>query len=114
MKTFQINNNLIADIEIKEEIERKYGYENIKIQLFHTFRNTIYFLRNQSTYYTFKIYGYKKGILMDIKGEVELQNILYKNGANIAYPIKDTKGNLIQRFKTTEGILYGVLYSFTK
>jgi Ser/Thr protein kinase RdoA (MazF antagonist) len=71
-----------------------------------------YILENGKEQYIFKIYRDAHRKLNEIEGELELLNILKSKGHQVAYPIKDKKGNQIQHFDAIEGQRNGVLFSY--
>lgn len=71
-----------------------------------------YLLENQQEKYIFKIYRDSHRKQVEIEAEVELLNILKRNGNSVAYPLKDKHGQQIQHFNAIEGIRNGVLFSY--
>ncbi|TCC91951.1 hypothetical protein EZ428_09415 [Pedobacter frigiditerrae] len=79
--------------------------------LIHNVSDT-YILEGASSKYIFKIYRDKHRKLAEIKAEVELLNLIHKQGGSVAHPIKDVNGEEIQSFNAVEGTRYGVLFTY--
>lgn len=71
-----------------------------------------YLLENDSQKFIFKIYRDAHRKTDEIKGEVELLNILKASQHPVAYPIKDLRGEQIQQFNAIEGLRNGILFSY--
>lgn len=71
-----------------------------------------YILENATDKYIFKIYRDAHRKLDEIKGEVELLTILFKNGAKASRPLADKQGEILQVFNAAEGTRYGVMFSW--
>lgn len=112
MNIFPTQYSLLSAQALKNVIEQKYGFHEMSCRLLiHNVSDT-YMLENQTSRYIFKIYRDAHRKLDEIKGELELLNILQEGGAKVAHPLKDLEGNEIQSFNAAEGIRYGVLFSY--
>lgn len=114
MKIFPTQYSLLSAPAIKEALEIQYGFNEMNCRLLiHNVSDT-YILEGSISKYIFKIYRDAHRSLEEIKGEVELLNILFEQGAKVSFPIADLKGEFIQSFNAAEGIRYGVLFSFAE
>jgi Ser/Thr protein kinase RdoA (MazF antagonist) len=114
MKIFPTQYSLLSAAALKDALEELYGFNSMTCRLLiHNVSDT-YILEKPSAQYIFKIYREAHRTLEEIRGEVELLNILREQGASIAYPIKDIKGNQIQSFNAAEGIRHGVLFKYAQ
>ncbi|MDF2188125.1 phosphotransferase [Paraflavitalea sp. CAU 1676] len=73
-----------------------------------------YKIEGQGGKFILKIYRDMHRSLEQIKGEVELLNILKEGSARVSYPIADREGHQIQTFQAAEGTRYGVLFSYAE
>jgi len=114
MNIFPTQYSLLSAKALKDVIERKYGFHEMSCRLLiHNVSDT-YILENQTSRYIFKIYRDAHRKLDEIKGELELLNMLQQGGASVSHPLKDLEGNEIQPFNAAEGTRYGVLFSYAE
>lgn len=112
MNIFPTQYSLLSAKALKDVIEKEYGFHEMSCRLLiHNVSDT-YILENTDAKYVFKIYRDAHRKLEEIKGELELLNILKQGGANVSHPVKDLEGNEIQAFNAAEGTRYGVLFSY--
>ncbi|WCT11630.1 phosphotransferase [Mucilaginibacter jinjuensis] len=112
MKTFPAQYSTLAASALKEHIEEVYGFRGLTCRLLvHNVSDT-YILESEQAKYIFKVYRKDYRTLNEIKGEVELLNILKDNSIPVSYPLTDLAGKQIQYFKAIEGMRYGVLFTF--
>ncbi|MEM9328603.1 MAG: phosphotransferase [Bacteroidota bacterium] len=64
------------------------------------------------TQYILKVYRRTHRPLSEIKGEVELLDILHQQDAKVSFALKDKHGEKIQEFKAPEGIRHGILFTY--
>jgi len=114
MHIFPAQYSTLSAVALKAHIEEAYGFANLSCRLLTRNVSDTYILEDDHSKYILKIYRYSYRTLDELKGEVELLNILKDNGAPVSYPITDLAGNQIQQFQAAEGIRYGVLFSFAK
>jgi Ser/Thr protein kinase RdoA (MazF antagonist) len=97
---------------VQDLIGKRYGYVEMNCRLLiHNVGDT-YILNNERDKYVFRIYRDAHRSLEEIKGELELLDILYDQGARVAQPLKDISGASIQFFNAAEGIRHGVLFAY--
>lgn len=114
MQIFPTQYSLLSSSALRIKIQEAYGLKIDSCKLIiHNVSDT-YLLIGQSEKYIFKIYRDSHRQLEEIRGEVELLNILVSKNAKVSFPIKDLNENQIQSFNAAEGLRYGVLYSFAK
>lgn len=114
MRIFQDQDSILSAQVLKENLQDNYGFHNMDCRLLLHSINDVYILESESLKYIFKIYQEIHRRLEEVKGEVELLNILHHQHAKISYPIADIKGRQIQYFNTNNGLCYGVLFSYAK
>jgi len=114
MNKSNLKNSLLPEAIFKKTLNEKYGLYEITCSLISNIRNNVYIVNTKLKQYIFKIYERKSRKENEIKGEIELLNLLHDRGAAISYPIRDIEDNLIQKFETNAGPLFGVLFSFAK
>ena len=112
MNIFPTQYSTLSSIALKKSIENSYGLTNITCRLLLRGVSDTYIVENTSTKYIFKVYRKPHRTLEEIKGEIELLNILKEQGAKVSYPIGDVRGEQVQEFNAAEGMRYGVLFSF--
>ncbi len=64
--------------------------------------------------YVLKVYRGNHRKINELRGEVELLDLLHQQGANVSYVIKDQFGDQIQEFNAPEGPRYGILFSYAQ
>ena len=114
MKKTQKEFPLVAEDLIRETLEINYRLQGLGLKVLGHFRNTVYQIEQNSLKFIFKVYECDFLSLEEIKGEVELLNILRNNGIPVSYPIEDKKGRYVQKILIDEGEVYGVLFSFAR
>jgi Ser/Thr protein kinase RdoA (MazF antagonist) len=93
-------------------LAEKYNLKDTSCRLLiHNVSDT-YILENSTDKYIFKIYRDNHRKLEEIKAEVELLNLIHRDGGSVAHPIKDVNGVKIQSFNAVEGTRYGVLFTY--
>jgi Ser/Thr protein kinase RdoA (MazF antagonist) len=112
MNIFPTQYSTLSSVALKHCIENSYGLINITCRLLLRGVSDTYIIETTSAKYVFRIYRKPHRTLEEIKGEVELLNILKEQGAKVSYPINDSRGEQIQEFNAAEGMRYGVLFSF--
>ena len=95
-------------------IGKNYGFTDLSCRLLVRNVSDTYVLSNRNEKYIFKIYRDSHRKLDEIRGEVELLQVLKENSIGVAAPIPDKTGNLIQQFQAAEGIRNGVLFEYAK
>ncbi|UYQ94576.1 phosphotransferase [Chitinophaga horti] len=73
-----------------------------------------YVIEAEEGKFIFKIYRDMHRSLDAIQGELELMNILQREGARIAGAVKNRAGREIESFQAAEGMRHGVLTHFAK
>ncbi|WP_205513962.1 phosphotransferase enzyme family protein [Longitalea arenae] len=111
---FPVQYSTLSALALKGAIAAGYGLNNISCSFLLRGVSDTYLVRSNTEQYIFKIYRDSHRSITEIRGEVELLNILHDQGAKIAYPIRDLNGQQIQSFNAPEGIRYGVLFSFAR
>lgn len=114
MDIFPTQYSLLSAAALKNSIEKHYGFPGLNCRLLiHNVSDT-YLLENEAEKYILKIYRDAHRKLTEIKGELELLNILYAKGIPVSYPLKDLNNQEIQSFNAAEGTRYGVLFTYAK
>ena len=112
MDIFPAQYSTLSAAALKTFIEKVYGFELITCRLLVRNVSDTYILESPETKFIFKIYRTHYRSFDEIKGEVELLNLLKANGAPVSYPIPDLNGAQVQLFNAAEGTRHGVLFSF--
>ncbi|MCK8495960.1 phosphotransferase [Spirosoma sp. RP8] len=112
MTIFPTQYSTLSALALRDRIAERYGFDELRCRfLLHGVSDT-YVLESPVEKYIFKVYRDAHRSLNEIKGEVELLNILKEQGAKVAYPIRDMRGEQIQVFNAAEGTRHGVLFTF--
>jgi Ser/Thr protein kinase RdoA (MazF antagonist) len=114
MPKFPAQYSTLSAIALKTYIEDAYGLKLITCKYLLRGVSDTYIIEATDAQYVFKVYREQHRSADEIKGEIELLNLLKENGASVAYPIKDTRGDQLQQFEAAEGIRYGVLFSYAE
>ncbi len=112
MDQFPAQYSTLSAIALKDFIENAYGFRQLTCRLLAKNVSDTYLFEDAEAKYILKIYRHSYRPLNEIKGEAELLNILKDGGIPVSYPIKDLSGNEIQSFNATEGVRYGILFSY--
>lgn len=114
MNLFPTQYSTLSSTALNEKIQEAYHLDDTTTKFLLRGVSDTYLVSNRDSKYIFKVYRNNHRSFNEIQGEVELLNILKKNGAKVAYPISDTNGNYIQKFNVGEGPRYGILFSYAK
>ena len=120
MTIFPTQYSTLSAKALGEFIAKQYGLPPVSCRLLVRNVSDTYLLsgkgegKDQRTQYIFKIYRDAHRKLDEIRGEIELLELLKKNNIGVAAPIPDTTGNTIQQFHAAEGLRNGVLFEFAK
>lgn len=112
MAIFPTQYSTLSAPALGKAIESLYGFDNLTCRYLLRGVSDTYVLEGVSARYILKIYRDAHRSLEEIKGEVELLNILHQGGTRVSYPIHDREGRQIQSFEAAEGTRYGVLFSY--
>ncbi|GAB3880451.1 phosphotransferase enzyme family protein [Spirosoma agri] len=112
MDIFPTQYSTLSSSALKDSVEKSYGFSGLTCRfLLHGVSDT-YVLEDSQPRYVLKIYRSSHRSLEEIKGEVELLNILNEQGAKVSHPVRAVDGEQIQAFTAAEGIRHGVLFYF--
>jgi Ser/Thr protein kinase RdoA (MazF antagonist) len=95
-------------------IGQKYGFTALTCRLLVRNVSDTYILSDRHNRYIFKLYRDAHRKRDEIRGEIELLQLLQANNIGVAAPIPDSTGNTIQQFQAAEGMRNGVLFEFAK
>ncbi|GAA4465599.1 hypothetical protein GCM10023189_46480 [Nibrella saemangeumensis] len=112
MAIFPTQYSTLAASALKDRIAERYALKDATCRLLLHGVSDTYLLQDATTKYILKIYRSAHRSLTEIKGEVELLNIMKAEGAKVSYPIGDAAGEYVQAFNAAEGTRHGVLFSF--
>lgn len=112
MPIFPTQYSTLSAPHLGKAIQERYGLKDLHCRYLLRGVSDTYQLDGPGEQYILKIYRDAHRSLSEIKGEVELLNLLHAGGARVSYPIRDSKGEQIQRFQAAEGKRYGVLFSY--
>lgn len=115
MNHFPTQYSTLSTEALNHFLRDKYALEGITTKfLLRGVSDTYLILKNEEPIHIFKVYRNNHRSLDELRGEVELLQILRRGKARVAFPISDIHGNIIQSFQTGEGTRNGVLFSFAK
>jgi Ser/Thr protein kinase RdoA (MazF antagonist) len=83
----------------------------LKCRLFYRGLHDIYKVISEKEVYFFKVYRQGVRNIEEIQSEVDLLNHLKTCGVRVNYPVSRQNGSFIGKFKTVNGIRYGVMYT---
>lgn len=112
MSIFPTQYSTLSSAALAKHVEKQYGYNNLNGRFLLRGVSDTYQLEGPADKYILKIYREKHRSLEEINGEVQLLNLLRKDGAQVATPIADEEGKYIQTFQAAEGIRHGILFNF--
>lgn len=114
MNIFPTQYSTLSAAALKDYIGSVYGIEILSCRFLIRNVSDVYLLEGGSEKYIFKIYRNSYRKINEIKGEVQLLDILRERGAPVSYAVRDPRGGQIQRFQAAEGVRNGVLFTFAK
>jgi len=114
MSIFPTQYSTLRASALGEYIGEKYGFTGLSCRLLVRNVSDTYVLSHRNEKYIFKIYRDSHRTLDEIRGEVELLQLLRENNIGVAAPIPDKTGNVIQQFQAAEGIRNGVLFEYAQ
>ncbi|GAB3500040.1 hypothetical protein GCM10027341_24550 [Spirosoma knui] len=112
MQLFPTQYSTLSASALRDSLENSYGLRDMHCRLLLRGVSDTYILEGAESKYIFKVYRDAHRRLNEIKGEVELLNVLKERGANVSHPIRDLNGEQIQAFNAAEGVRHGVLFSY--
>lgn len=112
MNIFPTQYSTLSAPALGKAIEDLYGLPHLTCRYLLRGVSDTYKLEGPAGQYILKIYRDAHRSLEEIKGEVELLNLLKEGGARVSWPISDQEGRQIQSFQAAEGIRYGVLFTY--
>ena len=114
MTIFPTQYSTLSASALGESIGKNYGFTDLSCRLLVRNVSDTYILSDQHDRYIFKLYRDSHRKLDEIRGEVELLQLLKENNIGVAAPIPDKTGNTIQQFQAAEGLRNGVLFQYAK
>lgn len=112
MSIFPTQYSTLAAPALGNFITSQYGLQGTVCKYLLRGVSDTYKLEGPGGQFILKIYRDAHRSPDEIKGEVELLNLLRKGGAAVSYPIADLSGQQVQRFEAAEGMRHGVLFSY--
>ncbi|WP_295712511.1 phosphotransferase [Mucilaginibacter sp.] len=114
MTHFPAQYSTLSAIALKKYIEDAYNLRLITCKFLLRGVSDTYIIEATDAKYVLKIYREQHRSVEEIKGEIELLNLLKDGGGRVAYPIKDIQGKQLQQFNAPEGMRHGILFSFAE
>jgi Ser/Thr protein kinase RdoA (MazF antagonist) len=114
MSSFPAQYSTLSATALKPYIETAYNLNLLTCKYLLRGVSDTYILTGINSKYILKIYRDRHRSLAEIKGEVELLNMLKDAGASVAYPLTDIFNSPIQKFDAAEGTRYGILFSYAE
>ena len=114
MKPFPVQYSTLSSTALNSRIRQAYEITDSETKFLLRGVSDTYLINCPETKYIFKVYRSRHRSLEEIRGEVELLNILKNNKAKVSTPVADVDGNYVQQFYTGEGFRYGVLFTYAE
>jgi Ser/Thr protein kinase RdoA (MazF antagonist) len=112
MEIFPAQYSTLSSIALKGHIEKAYGLHSLTCRLLAHNVSDTYLLEGPQNKFVFRVYRKNYRSLDEIKGEMELLEILKAGSVPVSHPIAGPSGNTIQAFDAAEGRRYGVLFTY--
>lgn len=107
-------NSTLSPYELGKFIQEKYGLTDKTVcRVFRLAMNHLYLVYDNHDQYVFRVYTHKWRTKLEIEEELRLLTHL-KETNQVSFPIADKSNNYIQEIEASEGIRYGVLFSYAK
>ncbi|MBS1565109.1 MAG: phosphotransferase [Bacteroidetes bacterium] len=114
MSIFPTQYSTLSAKALGEHIATKYGLPVTRCRYLLRGVSDTYVVETDADKYIFKVYRDVHRTADEIRGEIELLDILKAGAAKVSYPIYDLKGEALQAFTAVEGVRHGVLFSYAK
>lgn len=115
LSLFPVTYSLLSKEALLSHIKNNYEiHEPVRLQFFLRGMNDTYILYTGETKYIFRIYRADRRQKTEIAFELDLLNELNVKDVNVSIPINKKDGTFINEFFVTEGIKYGVMFSFAE
>lgn len=115
LSLFPVVYSLLSKQELLSHIKDNYEvHEPIKLKYFLRGMNDTYILETGPLKYIFRVYRADRRNKSEIAFELDLLNYLNENDVSVSIPITKKDGTLINEFFVTEGVKYGVMFSFAE
>lgn len=113
MSLFPVAYSLLSKEAILSHIKDNYEiHEPVSFQYFLRGMNDTYVLITEHAKYIFRVYRADRRNNSEISFELDLLNYLSAEGVSVSVPIRKKDGTFINEFLVSEGVKYGVMFSF--
>lgn len=115
MSLFPVAYSLLSKEAILSHIKDNYEIdEPVSFEYFLRGMNDTYILVTEQAKYIFRVYRADRRNNSEISFELDLLNYLNVQGVDVSIPIRKKDGTFINDFFVTEGVKYGVMFSFAE
>ncbi|QGQ99187.1 aminoglycoside phosphotransferase [Paenibacillus psychroresistens] len=115
MSLFPVAYSLLSKQALLSHIKDNYDvHEPLTLKYFLRGMNDTYILETGSCKYMFRVYRADRRNKSEIAFELDLLNYLNQNDVCVSIPITKIDGTLINEFFVTEGVKYGVMFSYAE
>jgi Ser/Thr protein kinase RdoA (MazF antagonist) len=109
-----INSTLSPNV-LGKLIQHKYGLsDKTECSIVRLAMNHLYIVQDDENKYVFRVYTHNLRTKLEIEEELRLLTHLKETNRQVAFPIADKSNKYIQEIEASEGIRFGVLFSFAK
>lgn len=113
MSLFPVAYSLLSKEALLSHIKDHYEIpEPVSFQYFLRGMNDTYILITEHTKYVFRVYRADRRNNSEVSFELDLLNYLSEEGISVSVPIRKKDGTFITEFLVSEGVRYGVMFSF--
>lgn len=115
MSLFPVTYSLLSRQALLSHIKDNYDFqEPIHLKYFLKGMNDTYIVEAGSDKYIFRVYRADRRNRSEIAFELDVLNYLHQNNVNVSIPIAQKDGTFINDFLVTEGVKYGVMFSYAE
>lgn len=115
LSLFPVTYSLLSKQALLSHIKDHYEFQApLQLQYFLRGMNDTYILKTGSGPYLFRVYRADRRNESEIAFELDLLNHLKANHVSVSIPIAKKDGTFINEFVVTEGVKYGVMFSFAE
>ncbi len=112
---FTTINSTLSPSELGKFIQQKYGLsEMTKCSIVRLAMNHLYLVQDGANRYVFRVYTHNWRTELEIEEELRLLIHLKETKRQVSFPIADQSDKYVQEIAASEGIRFGVLFSFAK
>jgi Ser/Thr protein kinase RdoA (MazF antagonist) len=114
MSIFPTQYSTLSSVELKNYLQKKYGFAILGCKYLLRGVNDHYLVETADKKFVFRIYRKSHRSLEEISSELTFLAALHSEGIGVSYPISTINQDQVIEFNAAEGTRYGVLFSYAE